>query len=112
MNAGTYLTDEANSFQVGVVCPDAPQRCRLVEERPSWIGWSKLHAGERLVARADLVGKVWLEGGPMDGWLVESDAPSLSPDWWRTWPPTIVERWQPGRYVLDPSGRSALWVQG
>jgi hypothetical protein len=53
---------------------------------------------------------VRLNGGPMDGWLVKPDAPSLAPDWYRTWPPRTAEPHLPGRYELADSGTSAEWV--
>lgn len=69
---------------------------------------------------------VLLRGGPMDDWVVKPDAPCLRPDWYLTIPrPTrrtvvdvILRRpvrlTSPGRaarYVLDPDGRTARWVE-
>jgi hypothetical protein len=51
-----------------------------------------------------------LNGGPMDGWLVKADAPSLAPDWHRTWPPTTAKEFGPGRYVLADRARHAVWT--
>jgi hypothetical protein len=63
----------------------------------------------------------------MDGWVVKPDAPALRPDWYLTLPRPIsrsvvdallrrpVRLTPPGRqarYVLDPGGRSARWVEG
>jgi hypothetical protein len=52
---------------------------------------------------------VRLNGGPLDGWLVLSDAPSLAEDWYRTWPPGFVGKHEPGRYVIGASGTWAEW---
>lgn len=51
-----------------------------------------------------------LNGGPMDGWLVKDDAPSLAADWHRTWPPTTAEQFGPGRYELADDGTWAVWT--
>ena len=84
-------------------------------------------AAERLgptIAPVD-TGAVRLVGGPMDGWVVEPDAPCLRPDWHETWPrrkPGVLDRargkqgaliltstrgYAPGRYVV--SEREARW---
>jgi hypothetical protein len=55
-------------------------------------------------------GGVRLNGGPMDGWLVQRDAPSLDPDWHRTWPRSVAREHQPGRYELAASGTWAEWA--
>lgn len=53
---------------------------------------------------------VRLIGGPMDGWLVTPDAPSLRRDWWFTLPPTIGALWPSyGCYVR--TGDSARWTE-
>lgn len=54
-----------------------------------------------LAVRADEnANPVRLIGGPMDGFLVFRDAPALSGDWHRTWPPNITSAFRPGRYVI------------
>jgi hypothetical protein len=54
---------------------------------------------------------VRLRGGPMDGWLVTPDAPSLRRDWWYTLPPTIGALWPTyGAYVR--AGDLGLWTDG
>lgn len=53
---------------------------------------------------------VRLNGGPMDGWLVLNDAPSLATDWYKTWPPSLVKEHEPGRYQLADSGTWAEWI--
>ena len=65
-----------------------------------------------------------LQGGPMDRWVARPDAPVLDPHWSDTWPVgrrTLLSRlmrrpttiWpRPGRYVLDPGGKTARWVEG
>lgn len=54
-----------------------------------------------LAVRADeKANPVRLVGGPMDGFLVFRDAPALSGDWHRTWPPSITSAFRPGRYVI------------
>jgi hypothetical protein len=53
---------------------------------------------------------VRLNGGPMDGWLVLKDAPSLATDWYKTWPPAMAGENEPGRYEMADSGTWAEWV--
>jgi hypothetical protein len=53
--------------------------------------------------------RIRLEGGPMDGWLVQDDAPALEPNWYETWPPSVAEENEPGSYVLSASGDKAVW---
>jgi hypothetical protein len=42
---------------------------------------------------------VALVGGPMDGWVVKPDAPSLRPDWHTSWPASLATRFGPGHYA-------------
>ncbi len=51
---------------------------------------------------------VTLVGGPMNGWIVKPDAPSLAPDWCLSWPPSVAAKHKPGMYVLEAPAR-ARW---
>lgn len=56
---------------------------------------------------------VVLSGGPMDGWIVKPDAPALQADWHETWNVNVAPSlagWQPGRYVIAATGKTAEWV--
>jgi len=56
---------------------------------------------------------VVLRGGPMDGWIVKPEADALRPDWYTTWNVNIAPSlagWQPGRYILAASGKTAAWL--
>jgi len=56
---------------------------------------------------------VVLRGGPMDGWIVKPDAAALHADWHETWDVNVAPSlagWQPGRYVLGASGKTAWWL--
>ncbi len=68
---------------------------------------------QRNALKHPIPASVALEGGPMDGWVVKPDAPALQPAWYRTWPPTVAERHEPGRYgtpVVDARGvQRAVW---
>lgn len=68
---------------------------------------ARAHA-EIAIHRAGIKG-VRLHGGPMDGWLVKPDADVLELDWYMTCPPTVTDKFDPGRYDLDPSGKYAIW---
>lgn len=69
-----------------------------------------LRATAELQIREDGEDGVRLNGGPMDGWLVLKDAPSLAPDWYKTWPPGMADENKPGRYEVADSGTWAEWV--
>jgi hypothetical protein len=69
-----------------------------------------LRATTELQIRQDGEEGVRLNGGPMAGWLVLRDAPSLAADWHKTWPPTVAKQHGPGRYELADSGTWAEWV--
>ncbi len=69
-----------------------------------------LRAATELQIREDGKEGIRLNGGPMHGWLVLKDAPSLAADWCRTWPPDITEKHEPGRYEVSDSGTWAEWV--
>jgi len=69
-----------------------------------------LRANAELKIREEGKDGVRLNGGPMDGWLVLTDAPSLAPDWYNTWPPGVAEEHDPGRYEISDSGTWADWV--
>ena len=69
-----------------------------------------LRATTELQIRQDGEDGIRLNGGPMDGWLVLKDAPSLAADWYRTWPPGMARENKPGRYRVVDSGTWAKWV--
>jgi len=69
-----------------------------------------LRATTELQIRKDGEDGVRLNRGPMDGWLVLKDAPSLMADWHKTWPLGMAEEHEPGRYELGDSGTWAEWV--
>lgn len=69
-----------------------------------------LRATTELQIRQDGQDGVRLNGGPLDGWLVLKDAPSLAADWHKTWPPTVATQHSPGRYELAHNGTWAEWV--
>ena len=69
-----------------------------------------LWATAELQIREDGGDGVRLNGGPMDGWLVLRDAPSLVADWYKTWPPGMAGENEPGRYEVADSGTWAEWV--
>jgi hypothetical protein len=71
--------------------------------------WEELRANTEIAVHAAGDQGVRLRGGPMDGWLVNEDAPSLAPDWYETWPPTVAAKNDPGRYELSESGTWAEW---
>jgi hypothetical protein len=70
-----------------------------------------LRATTELQIRQDTETGVRLNGGPMDGWLVLRNAPSLAADWYKTWPPGIAEEHEPGLYEVADSGTWAEWVR-
>lgn len=72
--------------------------------------WDNLRANTEIQVHQAGEGGVRLNGGPMDGWLVKRDAPSLAPDWYRTWPPNVRAADEPGRYELAESGTWAQWT--
>jgi hypothetical protein len=67
-------------------------------------------ATTELQIREDGEDGIRLNGGPMDGWLVLKDAPSLAADWYKTWPPGMASENEPGRYEVADSGTWAEWV--
>ncbi len=69
-----------------------------------------LQATTELQIREDGEDGVRLNGGPMDGWLVLKDAPSLAVDWYKTWPSGMADVHEPGRYEVSESGTWADWV--
>ena len=69
-----------------------------------------LRATTELQIRQDGEDGIRLNGGPMDGWLVLKDAPSLAADWYKTWPPGMARENEPGRYRVTDSGTWAKWV--
>lgn len=69
-----------------------------------------LRATAELQIREDGEDGVRLNGGPMDGWLVLKDAPSLAADWYKTRPPDVAGQNEPGRYEMADSGTWAEWV--
>lgn len=69
-----------------------------------------LWATAELQIREDGGDGVRLNGGPIDGWLVLRDAPSLVADWYKTWPPGMAGENEPGRYEVADSGTWAEWV--
>jgi len=79
-------------------------------------GKSKDHFHENLRATTELQIRedgehgIRLNGGPLDGWLVLKDAPGLAADWYKTWPPDIAEKNEPGRYEVADSGTWAEWA--
>lgn len=72
--------------------------------------YENLQATTELQIREDGEDGIRLNGGPMDGWLVLRDAPSLAADWYKTWPPGIANKNDPGRYEIADSGTWAEWV--
>ncbi|MGH6866777.1 MAG: hypothetical protein ACREDO_11555 [Methyloceanibacter sp.] len=66
--------------------------------------FENLRANAEMLIHQDGKQGVRLNGGPMDGWLVKPGAPSLAPDWYRTWPPTMAKHHRPGHYELADSG--------
>lgn len=70
-----------------------------------------LRATAEVQIREDGKDGVRLNGGPMDGWLGREGAPSLAPDWYKTWPPSVANEHRPGRYELADSGAWAKWVR-
>jgi hypothetical protein len=72
--------------------------------------YENLRATTELQIRKDGEDGVRLNGGPMDGWLVLEDAPSLAADWYKTWPRAMAHKNEPGRYELADSGTWAEWV--
>jgi hypothetical protein len=86
----------------GSIEPDAdPQREQFREN---------LRATTELQIHQDGENGIRLNGGPMDGWLVLEDAPSLAADWYKTWPPGIARENEAGRYRVADSGTWAKWV--
>jgi hypothetical protein len=69
-----------------------------------------VRAATELQIREDGEDGIRLNGGPMNGWLVLADAPALMPDWYKTWPPGIAEKHEPGRYEVAASGTWAEWI--
>lgn len=69
-----------------------------------------LRTATELQIREDGEDGIRLNGGPRNGWLVLKDAPILAADWYRTWPPGIAEKHEPGRYEVSESGTWAEWV--
>jgi len=69
-----------------------------------------LRATTELQIREDGEDGIRLNGGPLDGWLVLKDAPSLTADWYKTWPPGIADKNEPGSYEVADSGTWAEWV--
>lgn len=69
-----------------------------------------LRATTEVQIRADGADGIRLHGGPMDGWLVLKDAPSLKADWYRTWPPGMAKEHEPGHYKVSDGGTWAEWV--
>lgn len=72
--------------------------------------YENLRATTELQIREDGEDGVRLNGGPMDGWLVLKDAPSLAADWHKTWPSGMAQEHEPGRYEVSESGTWAEWV--
>jgi len=72
--------------------------------------YENLRATTELQIREDGEDGVRLNGGPMDGWLVLKNAPSLAADWHKTWPSAMAEEHEPGRYAVSESGTWAEWV--
>jgi hypothetical protein len=69
-----------------------------------------LRTTTELQIREDGEDGVRLNGGPLDGWLVLKDAPSLAAHWYKTWPPGIADKNEPGSYEVADSGSWAEWV--
>lgn len=69
-----------------------------------------VRANAEIAIRRKGIRGVRLHGGPMDGWLVKPDADVLAIDWHMTWPPSVADRFTPGRYELDASGKWATWA--
>lgn len=69
-----------------------------------------LRATTELQIREDGEDGIRLNGGPLDGWLVLKDAPSLAADWYKTWPPGMAGENEPGRYEVADNGTWAEWV--
>jgi hypothetical protein len=72
--------------------------------------YENLQATTELQIREDGEDGIRLNGGPMDGWLVLKDAPSLAVDWYKTWPPGMAGKNEPGRYEMADSGTWAEWA--
>lgn len=71
--------------------------------------WEGLRANTEIAVHSSGEHGVRLRGGPLDGWFVKKDAPSLAPDWHITWPPTVAAKHDPGRYELSESSTWAEW---
>lgn len=75
--------------------------------------WEELKRNTENAVRESSTPGVRLQGGPMDGWLVTADAPSLQPDWYTTWPDSVARENRPGHYELaKPMGvesGEAVW---
>lgn len=84
------------------VAPDADAQREQFQEN--------LRATTELQIHQDGENGIRLNGGPMDGWLVLEDAPSLAADWYKTWPPGMARENEPGRYRVADSGTWAKWV--
>ena len=72
----------------------------------------------RRMSRDRTGSSVRLAGGPMDGWVVDSKAPVLQPEWWSEMPEHLQQKHlaegvKPGRYLRslrDPG--EATWRPG
>jgi hypothetical protein len=70
----------------------------------------ELRAQTELAVRESGEQGVRLRGGPMDDWLVKQDAPCFAADWYKTWPQSVADETEPGRYARDETGTQAEWV--
>ena len=101
MVEAVLIAGDANPSEVVDTFDDAASKDQFREN---------LRATTELQIREDGEDGVRLNGGPMDGWLVLKDAPSLAADWYKTWPLGMVDENEPGRYEVADSGTWAKWV--
>jgi hypothetical protein len=77
--------------------------------------WEELKRNTERAVRETGTPGVRLRGGPMDGWLVSEDAPSLESDWFTTWPESVASKNEPGCYQvvtpMDVESGEAIWQE-
>jgi hypothetical protein len=72
--------------------------------------WERLRSNAETDVKTSGTRGVRLSGGPLDTWLVRSNAKELAVGWYATWPVSIRRGRPAGYYRLSEGGSSAVWT--